>query len=116
MRLRSRRLPPVTPEHLVELLLGTAFFAGAGFGDDEAARRQAWQAHREELVALWQQEPKPPWSEVRGQPWHVEVAWILGSPTTLPWAAYRYDGADAVDQDEEEEEDEDADVPEPWRG
>jgi hypothetical protein len=63
-RLVKGRLDRLTFEQETELLHGHTFF-GEGFAkDDEAGKRAAWNAHRDLLMAKWEEYDRPglrPW-------------------------------------------------------
>lgn len=82
-RYRRRRRKPddsrFTDAHRLELLTGMDLF-DEGFRADEKARRAAWFAHRDQLLAFWLQDPET-----------VNSTPAPGGPGTRPWAWWRYE-------------------------
>ena len=87
---RFRGAAELSEDHFVDLLLGHHWFPDGGFQNDWRAMRAAWSVYRSELLALWREDPKPPWASVRGRGWHREIAWIQGRPDTFPWAWHNF--------------------------
>jgi len=64
-RVDKRRSQELTLDQMFELTIGPR---GASVFASDADRRAAWEAHRDELLAIWEAEAVRPWAFWRYEP------------------------------------------------